>query len=272
MRRCFGVFGDPIAHSRSPAMHGAALRVLGLGHVYLAFRVAAEELAPALRGAGVLGFGGVNLTVPHKQAALTIVDELTDAARRIGAVNTVLFDEGRLCGDNTDSPGFARALAQLGGPKPRRATVLGGGGAARAVVDALLGELEVEELRWVSRRPERLSFAGAGERLRCLDYGAVAEHLGVDLLVNCTTVGMHGGPEDFPVELALDTLEGPRPRVVDIVYPRRAGGLLDRAEAAGAAVQDGREMLLWQGVIALERWLGRSLPAEAITAMRAALA
>jgi len=253
-------------------MHGAALRVLGLDHVYLAFRVAAEELGTALRGAGSLGFGGVNLTVPHKQAALTIVDELSEAARRIGAVNTVLFDGGRLLGDNTDSPGFARALAELGGPAPRRAMVLGGGGAARAVVDALLGEVGALELRWVSRRPERLSFSGAGERLRCLDYAAIAGHLGVDVLVNCTTVGMDGGPEEFPIRLALDTLDGPRPRVIDIVYPRRPGGLLDRAEAAGAAVQDGREMLLWQGVIALERWLGRSLPEDAIAAMRVALA
>ncbi len=252
-------------------MHGAAFQALGLDHAYLAFQVAASGLEEALRGAGALGFGGVNLTVPHKQAALAIVDELSESARRIGAVNTVLFNNGRLRGDNTDSPGFARALAQLGGPAPRRAMVLGGGGAARAVVDALLGEVGVEELRWVSRRPESLSVRGSGERLRCLDYGALEGGLGVDVLVNCTTVGMHGGPEDFPVKLRLETLEGEAPRVVDIVYPRPPGGLLDRAEAAGAAVQDGREMLLWQGVIALELWLGQALPDGAVAAMRAAL-
>jgi len=275
MRRCFGVFGDPIAHSRSPAMHGAAFEVLGLPHVYLAFAVARAGLGPALRGAAALGFGGVNLTVPHKREALSLVDALSDRARRIGAVNTVVFDEGRLYGDNTDSPGFATALAQLGAAPVGRAMVLGGGGAARAVVDGLLREVEgqaVEELLWVSRDPARLSPHPDGRgRLRCLDYSAIETRLGVELLVNCTTVGMGGGPPRFPVELALDTLEGAAPRVIDIVYPRPPGGLLDRAQALGAAVQDGREMLLWQGVLALERWLGEPLPEAAIAAMRAAL-
>lgn len=272
----FGVFGDPIAHSRSPAMHGAAFAALGLGHSYLAFRVSSSGLPAALRGAAALGFRGVNLTVPHKRAALDLVDELSPAARRIGAINTVIFQRGRLRGENTDSPGFARALRELSAGSPKRAMVLGGGGAARAVVDALLGEAGVQELLWVSRDPSRLSFDSghAAGRLRCLDYQAIAGGLGVELLVNCTTVGMHGGPTNFPVDLPLGTLEPAadgRARVVDIVYPRPEGGLLDQAAALGAAAADGREMLLWQGVIALEHWLGFLLPEVAVAAMRAAL-
>ncbi|MCA9657143.1 MAG: shikimate dehydrogenase [Myxococcales bacterium] len=272
MRRCFGVFGDPIAHSRSPAMHSAAFAALGLDHAYLPFRVEAAVLERALRGAAALGFGGVNLTVPHKRAALAIVDALSDAAARIGAVNTIIFmGDGRMLGDNTDSPGFAAALSELPGARPRRAVVLGGGGASRAVVDALLHEVGVDELAWVSRDPSRLRWEGAGaERLRRSDYGAIAARLDAELLVNCTTIGMHGGPADFPIALPLDTMEG-EARVIDIVYPRPSGGLLDRAEALGAAVQDGLPMLLWQGVRALERWLERELPADAVAAMRAAI-
>lgn len=272
MRRCFGVLGDPIAHSRSPAMHAAAFAALGLPHVYLAFHVRPEGLAAALAGAAALGLGGLNLTVPHKRAALPLVDALSDVARRIGAVNTVILRDGRLVGDNTDSPGFAAALRQLDARPIRRALVLGGGGASLAVIDALLGELGAEAVRWVSRAPERLE-APAGvdrSRLACVGYEALAGPLDADLLVNCTTVGMHGGAAAFPVELALDTLDAGA-RVVDIVYPRPPGGLLDRAEALGHAVQDGREMLLWQGVLALERWLELEVPAEAVAAMRATL-
>ncbi len=134
----------------------------------------------------------------------------------------------------------------------------------------------MQELLWVSRDPSRLSFDSghAAGRLRCLDYQAIAGGLGVELLVNCTTVGMHGGPTNFPVDLPLGTLEPAadgRARVVDIVYPRPEGGLLDQAAALGAAAADGREMLLWQGVIALEHWLGFLLPEVAVAAMRAAL-
>ncbi len=257
-------------------MHGAAFAALGLGHIYLPFRVPAPGLDTALRGAAALGFCGINLTVPHKRAALGLVDELSPAARRIGAINTVSIRGRRLWGENTDSPGFARALRELGVKSPQRVMVLGGGGAARAVVDALLGEVDVQELLWVSRDLSRLSFDTklAAGRLRGLEYQAIAGGLGVELLVNCTTVGMHGGPANFPVALPLDTLQpgvDGSVRVIDIVYPRPIGGLLDQAAELGAVVQDGREMLLWQGVIALEHWLGEPLPEDAIVAMRAAL-
>lgn len=274
---CFGVLGDPVAHSRSPAMHAAAFSVLGLPHRYLAFHVPSARLAAALAGARALGFGGLNLTLPHKQAALAAMDGLSAAARRIGAVNTVCFTSAGMVGHNTDGQGFAAAARELDPTPLRSALVLGAGGAALAVVDALLYELLVGRVRWVSRDPGALAQVLAGRpelrgRVAIGSYDELASApLGAELLVNCTNVGMVSGPSSFPVPLALETL-APRARVIDVVYPRRPGGLLDQAEALGLRVQDGLPMLLWQGVRALELWLGEALPADAVASMRAALA
>jgi shikimate dehydrogenase len=289
-RKIFGVLGDPVRHSKSPRMHNAAFAALGLPHRYAAFHVRERELEDALAGARALGLGGLNLTVPHKQRALAHVDELSACARRSGAVNTVIVrpsaGEGPsiLLGDNTDGVGFAAALREqeVAGP-PREAVVLGGGGAARAIVDALVHELRVPRIRWITRRVEALteelrvdrrgSFHRPGVRVVVASYEALARGRGLgatELLVNCTSVGMIGGPPRFPVELDPATLAAGA-RVVDIVYPRPAGGLLDRAEAAGCHIQDGLPMLLWQGVFALERWLGHPLEPAVIAAMRGAL-
>lgn len=268
--RCFGVLGDPVGHSRSPAMHAAAFAALGLPHRYLAFHVPPAGLAAALRGAAALGFGGLNLTVPHKVEALALCDALGEEAGRIGAVNTVCFEGGKIVGRNTDGRGFAAAARALGVQSVRSAMVLGAGGASYAVVDAIVGELLGPEghVRWVSREPG----PARGDRARRIDYAQAIAGPPVELLVNTTTVGMAGGPAGFPA--ATEALVGALAvgaAVIDIVYPRPAGGLLDLAAAAGAAVQDGREMLLWQGVFAEELWLGRSLGPEVVAAMRAAL-
>lgn len=264
--RCFGVLGDPIAHSRSPAMHAAAFAELGLPHKYLAFHVAPARLAAAVRGAQALGFGGLNLTVPHKQAAVGLCDALGPEARRIGAVNTVVFERGEIVGHNTDGLGFAAAVRGLPGGQVQNAMVLGSGGAARAVVDAIVGELlgPGGRVRWVSRDPGAVA-AGLppGGPVSAASWDAALDGPPIDLLVNCTIVGMAHGPQDFPVPAAaLVGRLAMRARVVDIVYPRPKSGLLDLAAAAGAAVQDGLEMLLWQGVFAEELWLGRTLPPD----------
>jgi shikimate dehydrogenase len=262
-------------------MHNAAFAVLGLPHCYWAFHVRPDGLRAALQGALALDFGGLNLTVPHKQAAIPHLDRLTGPAERIGAVNTVLFEHGGMTGDNTDGLGFLAALSEIDvatfGEKraPGRSVVLGSGGAARAVVDALAHEPLDAEVRWVSRAPAGLA---APTGVTCLDYEALAsEPIRADLLVNATTVGMHGGPTSFPAKLDLETL-GDGARVVDLVYPRPRGGLLDRAEQSGFFVQDGLPTLLWQGVYALARWLERTdedgeppLAAPVIEAMRSAL-
>jgi shikimate dehydrogenase len=266
--RCFGVIGDPIEHSRSPAMHAAAFAALQLPYRYLPFRVGAARLEAAIRGAAALGFGGLNVTLPHKQAVLSLCDELSPTAERIGAVNTLCFRDGAILGHNTDARGLLDALAELGGPPAKRAVVLGSGGASLAVVDALLHGVPELEITWVSRAPEQVVvLASMRERVRVIGWEALGAPRG-DLLINTTTVGLAGGPEAFPVALELGELE-PRARVIDIVYPRSP--LLDRAAAAGLVVQDGLAMLLWQGVRALERWLEQPLEHEVIEVMRAAL-
>ncbi len=278
--KVFGVLGYPVAHSRSPAMHRAAMQVLGLPHDYRAFSVKPADLEAALTGARALGFGGLNLTVPHKRAATGLVDALTETAKRIGAVNTVLIEQARIVGDNTDALGFARAVRELGGPPIRRAVVLGAGGASRAIIDALRRPpkppanttweplREAVRITWVSRRVAAMpSFAG----VNAVAWDVVNEVIQeADLLVNATTVGMEHGPVGFPVPIDPSKLPASG-RVIDIVYPRPTWGLLDAAAAAGKPVQDGLPMLLWQGVAALERWLGKTLPDEAVAAMRQAL-
>lgn len=275
-----GIFGDPVAHSRSPDMHAAAFGTLGLPHRYLPFRVADADLPEALAGARAMGFRGLNLTVPHKRAGARWVDSLEGPAARIEAINTVVFEpDGVSRGHNTDGAGFARALADLPGATIERAVVLGAGGASLAIVDALLADADARsrafELRWVSRDPaspsQRAPRLAADPRVRACSYEDwAAAPASTQLWVNTTTVGMHGGPASFPVALPLAQLDEDA-RVVDIVYPRPAGGLLDVAQARGARVLDGRAMLLWQGVRALELWLARELEPQAVTAMAAVL-
>lgn len=264
--RVFGVLGSPVAHSRSPAMHGAAFAALGLPHRYFAFHVQPAQLAAALQGARALGLGGLNLTVPHKRAACALVDALAPAAERVGATNTVVVEGSRLVGHNTDGVGFVAGLRELPGEDPASAVVLGSGGAARAVVDALVHEVRAE-VTWVSRRPQALPPGP----WRAAGYEALRERLpGAALLVNATTVGMQGGPTAFPVPVDVERLPAGA-RVVDLVYPRPSGGLLDAAAAAGRIVQDGLPMLLWQGVRALEQWLAMSVSPPVVQAMRQAI-
>ena len=265
--RCFGVFGDPVSHSRSPDMHNAAFAALGLPHRYFPFHVRPHALANALMGARGMGLGGLNLTTPHKRAAVAHMDRLSPEAARTGAINTVLIRRGELVGHNTDGAGFLDALAELGGSAPKRALVLGGGGAARSVIDALRHAEAPCDVVWVSREPGRLpAFDGVA---RC-GYADLAEGVAAcDLLVNATTVGMKGGPEQFVVPLPLDRL-APGTRVVDLVYPI-VDGWLGEAARRGARTQDGLSTLLWQGVRGLELWLGIALPAAVVATMRRAL-
>ncbi|TPV92552.1 MAG: shikimate dehydrogenase [Myxococcales bacterium FL481] len=274
LARCFGVFGHPIAHSRSPAMHTAALTRLGLGHRYLPFAVAPADLPAAIAGAKAMGFGGVNLTVPHKQAVLPLLDDVADEARRIGAVNTVAFVGGRAIGHNTDGRGFLRGLSELGAGEVTRATVLGAGGASRAVIEALCSAYPRAQIRWVSRTPLAQESSRGG--VRTCSYAQLhAEPLG-DLLVNTTTVGMPGGPTEFPATIDLAG-SGPDLRVVDLVYAPAATDaaaatpLVQQAQRLGLSAQDGRPMLLWQGVLALATWLDREIEPEVVAVMRAAL-
>lgn len=274
LAKSLGVLGDPVHHSKSPAMHGAALAVLGLPHHYCAYHVRAPALGAALAGAKALGFLGLNLTIPHKVAALSHLDEIALGARRIGAVNTVHFHEGRAIGHNTDAPGFVRGWGELGLQAPAKVMLLGSGGAARAVLDGIGEAWPDAQIHWVSRRPSQVERPEhLQDRIVPRAYDEIpgqAWSLDCELWVNATSVGLADGPAQFPCALPTSELSSAH-GVVDIVYTQGGTQLLREAKASGAAVQDGRTMLLWQGVLALEIWLEQGISPEAIAAMRSCL-
>jgi shikimate dehydrogenase len=260
-----GVIGWPIAHSRSPRLHGYWLERYAIDGAYLPFAVRPERLAPALTALPALGLSGINVTLPHKEAVLGLCTRVSEAARRIGAVNTIVVaEDGELEGSNTDAFGFLAHLAasQPGfRPEAGPAVLLGAGGAARAITVALL-DAGAPELRLVNRtrlRAEALA-AALGPRVRLLDWAERATALaGAALLVNSTTLGMTGQPA-----LDLDLAVLPRAAVVyDIVYVPLETPLLAAARARGHAVVDGLGMLLHQARPGFAAWFGREPEVDA---------
>ncbi len=270
--RLAGILGDPVAHSRSPAMHNAAFRVLGLDWCYVPLHVVPARLEAALRGLAALGFVGTNVTIPHKEAVARLVDELTPAARAIGAVNTLTVQaDGRLQGDNTDAGGALAALAEAGVEVAgRRAVVLGAGGAARAVAYALCGAGAYVVL--ANRTPARATALAAAlaphaaglEAIALSDAAALQRSIAqAALLVNATSAGMHPGPEVSPLPDGV-RLE-PHLAVMDLVYAPRRTRLLADAAAAGCRTVEGLRMLVHQGALAFERWTGRPAPLDVMS-------
>lgn len=253
-----GVLGWPVRHSRSPAMHEAGYRALGLSDWrYQLLPVPPELFAETVRALPGAGFAGANVTIPHKEAALALADEATAAARAIGAANTLTFlEDGRIHADNTDAPGLLDALPF--DPAGRSAVVLGAGGSARAVVWALL-DAGAEVLVWnrTSERAERL----------CAEIGGRATQAPLppaDLLVNTTSVGL-AGEDPFKLLPLTDAIDG-YPCLVDLVYGSGPTALVSAAQAAGATVVDGLEILVRQGARSFERWTGRSAPLDVLRA------
>ncbi len=256
--RLAGVVGWPVGHSKSPRLHGFWLEHHHIDGAYAPLPVRPADLAQVLPALPRMGFAGVNLTVPHKEAALALVDELEPLARRIGAVNTLVFDEGgAIIGRNTDAFGFLENLRQ-GAPtwKPSTgpAVVLGAGGAARAACIALL-DAGVPEIRLANRSPDRAEALAAalGARVEVVPWAERSESLaGAALVVNTTTLGMVGQP---PLEIPLDPL--PRTAVVtDAVYAPLETPLLAAARQRGNAVVDGLGMLLHQARPGFAAWFG----------------
>lgn len=258
------VLGHPVAHSRSPAMQNAALEELGLAGewAYEAIDVAPDELERRVRAMPGEGFVGANVTVPHKRAALALADLLSETAREIGAANTLSFAAGEVRAENTDARGLLDALPES--PRGKTALVLGAGGAARAVVWALVREGAAVDV-W-NRTASRA-------RDLCAELGGTPvvapEAASYELIVNSTAVGLHG--EDAFAELPMGYPDlGARQTVVDLVYGPAGTQLLTIAAHAGARVVDGIEVLVRQGARSLEIWTGREAPVDAM--YRAALA
>ena len=252
-----GIMGWPVAHSKSPRLHGYWLKQYGIDGSYVHLPVAPEELAKALSALAADGFAGVNLTVPHKEPALALVDEVSPQAARIGAINTIFVKNGKLTGANTDASGFANALragAPSFDPKGGPAVVIGAGGAARAVCFALQ-EAGCPDIRLVNRTEARAQTLARSFGKPVATYPWEARHqmlAGAALLVNTTTMGMTGQP---PLDLDLTGL--PASAVVnDIVYAPLETPLLAQARARGHVVVDGLGMLLYQAQAGFEGWFG----------------
>lgn len=273
-----GVIGDPIGHTLSPVMHNAAIAELGLDLIYLPFPVAPQNLAAALSGFAAIGLIGFSVTIPHKQAIIPLLDEVSVVAQAIGAVNTVCRTERGWYGTNTDAEGFLAPLLQLQRDwQHETAVVLGNGGAARAVV-AGCAQLGFRQIQVVGRSRDKL------ERFRqswpALD--SLSVHLwedlpellsGAALVINSTPIGMQPQAKSPLSAVEIDQIQ-PGVIVYDLIYSPRPTLLLQQAVLQGAVSIDGLEMLVQQGAVALNLWLQQSALIErpvSVEVMRQAL-
>lgn len=253
-----GVLGSPVAHSRSPRLFGHWLTRYGLAGYYMPIRVSERDLEHVVRTLPVMGFAGVNVTIPHKEAVLAIADEVTDRAALIGAANTIIFRrDGKIHADNTDGYGFIANLRQMAPdwiPESGPAAVLGAGGAARAVLMSLI-EAGVPEIFLSNRtrlRAEALR-SDFGSRITVVDWVQAGNMLeDATTVVNTTSLGMTGQPE---LRVPLDGLHCGAV-VTDLVYAPLQTRLLREAAELGCTTVDGLGMLLHQAVPGFERWFG----------------
>jgi len=265
--RFVAIFGDPVEHTLSPAMHNTAFSELGMEYAYIAFHVTPGGLGEAVRAIRSLGFAGANITVPHKERVMEFLDDVDDEAARMGAVNTIVNDNGRLSGYNTDGRGFIMSLREDGGfdPASRRVFVCGAGGASRGVCFALAsaGVRRIYLYDVDGPRMERLvmeansAFGRDFVRPSILDPDFIR---GADLVVNATPLGMR---ESDPLPMPEGSFRAGQV-VYDVVYNPAETKTLKAARSAGAKGVNGLGMLLYQGVLAFEHWFGRTPPAESM--------
>jgi shikimate dehydrogenase len=273
MSATYGILGWPVEHSRSPAMQSAAFRARGLDAHYVCFSVHPDDIADAVRGLKALGVRGANVTVPHKEAVMRWLDDVTPEARAIGAVNTIVREIDRLVGHNTDASGLTRSLDEADVElEHARAVVLGAGGAARATIVGLAAR-GVRNIVVAARRVEQaeqlvleLSAVCGGTTLEVSDLSreALAKRFrDTTLLVQSTsaTLASSSDATDFAAQLSLDALPSDA-TVVDLVYKPRETTVLARAKERGLKTVDGLGMLLHQGALAFELWTHLPAPIE----------
>ncbi len=268
--KIFGIFGYPIEHTLSPLMHNSAFKYLGLDYIYLPFEVRPSNLKDAVSGIRGLDIKGVNVTIPHKERIIEFLDELTEEAKLIGAVNTVLNREGRLIGTNTDGPGFLEALKEGLGflPQDKNAFLLGAGGAARAILVSLAIN-GTKRVVVANRNPKRAE--GLIDQYRTifksteliaipLERRIISNYLKEsNIFINATPIGMKNinGEVNIPLE------DLPRDAVLfDTVYNPKETCFLLRAKALGIKGINGLGMLCYQGALSFEFWTGKKAPVQ----------
>jgi shikimate dehydrogenase len=260
-----GVIGHPVEHSLSPAMHNAAIAHLGLDYVYLPFAIAPDNLKTALDGFAAIGVVGFSITIPHKQAILPLLSEISPIAQAVGAVNTVVRKDNQWLGTNTDVEGFISPLRNHHQNWSQQiAVVLGNGGAARAVV-AGLTQLGISQIHVLGRNLEKLqSFQQSWQNsplevnLQVHEWKSLPQLISqANLLVNTTPVGMYPRVGDSP--LSIEEMGNLQPGAIayDLIYTPNPTQFLSQAQQLGAIPIDGLEMLVQQGAIALKIWLQR---------------
>jgi shikimate dehydrogenase len=268
MHKVVGLIGYPLGHSVSPAMHNAAFKKLGLDYEYVPFEVEPKDLPEALKGLRALHIAGFNVTIPHKESIVPLIDEVTKLARIIGAVNTVLNQEGKLIGYNTDGAGFIDSLKgdAKTDPKGKRIVVLGAGGASRAV-SIMLAEAEVKSLTLTDiqedKAKELSEYVGSSFEADCNFVRVNSRELQraidrSDILVNTTPVGMHPNIDGSP--LSEDIKLHKKLLVYDLVYNPSETKLMKTSKAAGSKTCSGLGMLVRQGALAFTIWTGEEAP------------
>ncbi|NMO94881.1 shikimate dehydrogenase [Paenibacillus lemnae] len=261
-----GVLGDPIAHSKSPVMHHAALKAHGISGHYVPLHVKPDNLKEAIQAVRVLGFRGVNVTIPHKVEVMSYLDKIDEGAAKIGAVNTIVNDHGVLTGYNTDGIGYVRSLKDevLPGLSGSNIVVLGAGGAARGIVHALTLEMagSISIINRTSSKAVQLAEEWGGGTSTIRGYGEHEAEEAVssaDVIINTTSVGMHPHVDQMPVEAEWI----PEGIVVsDLIYNPLKTKLLTESEARGCRVHGGLGMFVNQGAFAFEYWTGLTAPVE----------
>ena len=278
--KLLGIIGDPVEHSLSPVMHNAAIAYLGLDYIYVPFPVKKGDLERALSGFAAVDLVGFSITIPHKQEIIPLLTEISDDAANIGAVNTVWRTDSGWKGTNTDAVGFIAPLTTMSLDWTQvTPVILGNGGAARAVI-AGLTNLGCPEIHVVGRNIDKLavfyqSWSHAPDitsRLKIHNWNNLSSLIpAADLLVNTTPVGMSPHVDASPVDQTLMQKLKANAIAYDLIYTPNPTQFLNLAQAQGATTIDGLEMLVQQGVAALEIWLQQPIPVDVVDVMRNSL-
>jgi shikimate dehydrogenase len=263
----FGVIGDPISHTKSPVMLNRAFRERGINGTYAAFHVTPNQLEQAIAGVRGLGLRGINVTIPHKIEVMAFLDEISEGARAAGAVNTIVNENGRLIGYNTDGIGYVRSLKEEAEPSLAGKTivVLGAGGAARGILWALAQENPSAILlanRTESKAAELAASFSRDYRISSIPWSDLSEVCSsADVVINTTSVGMSPHVHDLPIDAAWIK---PGSVASDLIYNPLKTAFLKRAEQLGCRIHGGLGMFIYQGAYAFEYWTGQPAPVKAM--------